>query len=121
MVDIAFSVRAAKILLQTILENHSLVGIHLLAIVASTIGLCGLTKVWQEKPDLLMPLHKDRIKLTDKRLIACSNCSAVANVSIESENVKLICPNCHMTLGSWETTPAASADITAFLGKRDEN
>lgn len=68
-----------------------------------------------------MPLHQDRIKLTDKRLIACRDCGAVADVSIMGSNVTLICPNCHATLGAWETTPAASADLTAFIGKRPAN
>ena len=31
----------------------------------------------------LMPLHEDRIKLTDKRLTACRDCSSVADVSIQ--------------------------------------
>ena len=65
-----------------------------------------------------MGLHEDRIKLTDKGLIGCRDCSAVADVSIRGSNVKLICPNCHGTLGTWETTAAASADLTAFIGKR---
>ena len=64
-----------------------------------------------------MPLLEERVKLNDKRLIACRDCSSVAHVSIEGSKVTMMCPKCHTQLGTWETTEAASIDIKAFLGK----
>ena len=72
-------------------------------------------EVWQDGPDLSMPLYEHLIELSNKNLIACRECSAIADISINGSNVNLVCPNCHKSLGRWETTPAASADLTAFI------
>lgn len=65
-----------------------------------------------------MLLKEDLIELTAKHLIACRECHAIADVSINGSYVKLICPNCHGMLGSWATTSEAAADITIFLAGR---
>ena len=62
-----------------------------------------------------MPLNEHLVELTAKSLIACRECRAIADVSMSNSHVKLICPNCHGTLGSWATTSEAAADITAFV------
>jgi uncharacterized paraquat-inducible protein A len=62
-----------------------------------------------------MPLNEHLIELTAKSLIACRECRALADVSISDSHVKLICPNCYQTLGSWATKSEAAADITAFV------
>jgi uncharacterized paraquat-inducible protein A len=62
-----------------------------------------------------MPLKKHLIELTAKSLIACRECRAIADVSMIDSHVKLICPSCYETLGSWATTSEAVADITAFV------
>ena len=64
---------------------------------------------------LLMPLQKQLIALTPKKLIACRECQVNADVSMNGSNVKLICPSCYHTLGSWATKTEALADITAFV------
>jgi uncharacterized paraquat-inducible protein A len=62
-----------------------------------------------------MPLKENLIDVTRKTLIACRECSAVADVAINNSHVKLICPRCHRTLGSWVTTEEAVADLAAFV------
>jgi hypothetical protein len=66
------------------------------------------------KAGLFMPLQKQLIALTPKKLISCRECQAIADVSMNGSNVKLMCPSCYHTLGSWETKAEALADITAF-------
>jgi uncharacterized paraquat-inducible protein A len=65
-----------------------------------------------------MPLQEHLVELTTKRLIGCRECHATADVSINGSSVKLICPNCHASLGTWATTAEAAAGITAFLTNR---
>jgi uncharacterized paraquat-inducible protein A len=67
------------------------------------------------RADLLMPVNEHLVELTAKSLIACRDCRAIADVSMNNSHVKLICPNCHGTLGSWATTSEVAADITAFV------
>jgi len=62
-----------------------------------------------------MPLKKDLIAVTPKSLIACRECHTVADVSVNELYVKLICPSCYQTLGSWLTESEAVADLTAFF------
>jgi len=64
-----------------------------------------------------MGLQKQLIELTDKHLIACRECHANADLTLSDSQVTMICPGCRKTLGNWETTPAALADITAFVAK----
>jgi len=59
-----------------------------------------------------MPLNEHLVDLTAKGLIECR---AIADVSIIDSHVKLICPSCYKTLGSWVTKSEAVADITAFV------
>jgi len=65
-----------------------------------------------------MPLHEHLVELTAKRLIACRQCRTPADMSLGTSPVRLICPGCHQTLGSWETTTMAIADITAFVSAK---
>jgi len=67
-----------------------------------------------------MPLNERLIELTAKTLIGCRVCHAVGDVSISGSNVKLVCPRCHESLGSWQTTSAASADLTGFIAKASQ-
>lgn len=62
-----------------------------------------------------MPLQKHLVELTAKRLIACRKCRVIADVSMDNSQLKLLCPSCHKTLGSWATASEAAADITAFI------
>jgi uncharacterized paraquat-inducible protein A len=62
-----------------------------------------------------MPLNEQLVELMAKTLIACRECRVIADISMNNSHVKLICPNCHRTLGSWATTSEAAADITAFV------
>jgi len=62
-----------------------------------------------------MPLKEHLIELTEKSLVACRECHVIADVSMTGSNVKMICPNCHETLGIWETSAEASADLTAYI------
>jgi len=62
-----------------------------------------------------MPLNERLIEVTAQTLIACRECHAVGDVSISGSSVNLVCPSCHESLGSWQTTAAASADLTAFI------
>lgn len=62
-----------------------------------------------------MPLNENLVELTSKRLIACRDCGTTADVSVNNSHVKLICPHCHNTLGSWATTSEAVADLAAFV------
>ena len=62
-----------------------------------------------------MPLQKKLIALTPKKLIVCRECQTIADVSLNGSNVKLVCPRCYCTLGSWTTKTEALADITAFV------
>ena len=64
-----------------------------------------------------MPLHEQLIELSAKRLIACRECHTDANVRVIDSLVKMTCLGCHTTLGNWETTAAALADITAYKAK----
>ena len=72
-------------------------------------------EVWRDGPDLLMPLNENRVELTAKRLIACRDCHAIANVSMNNSNINLICPGCYKLLGGWATSSEAVADIDAFV------
>jgi hypothetical protein len=67
-----------------------------------------------------MPLYERLIEVTAKTLIACRVCHAVGDVSISGSTVKLVCPRCHECLGNWETTAAASTDLTAFIAKESK-
>ena len=67
-----------------------------------------------------MPLNEHLVDLTAQGLIACRKCHAIADVSINGSHVKLICPNCHETLGIWQTTAAARADLTAFIANSSQ-
>ena len=69
---------------------------------------------------VFMPLHERLIEVTAKTLIACRGCHALGDVSISGSAVKLVCPRCHECLGNWETTAAASADLTAFIDKESK-
>jgi uncharacterized paraquat-inducible protein A len=64
-----------------------------------------------------MPLHEQLIELTAKNLIACRECHTIVDVSMAGSLVKLICPNCRVTLGDWSSPSAAGADITAFVAQ----
>jgi hypothetical protein len=64
-----------------------------------------------------MALQEQLIELTTKHIIACRECHANADLALSNSLVTMICPGCHATLGSWETTPAALADITAFVAQ----
>ena len=62
-----------------------------------------------------MPLKENLLELTAKRLIACRECHAIADVSMNNSHIKLIRPRCFKSLGGWATTPEAVADIAAFV------
>lgn len=62
-----------------------------------------------------MPLNKHLIEVNPKGLIACRECRASADVSMNESLVELICPSCYRTLGSWVTTSEAAVDLTAFV------
>ena len=64
---------------------------------------------------LFMPLIENRVELTPKKLIACRECHAIANVSINNSHINLICLRCYKSLGDWATTSEAVADIDAFV------
>ena len=85
---------------------------------ASIAGLHGLKRSGAMGGPSLMPLNKNLVVLTSNRLIACRECGATADVSINNAQVKLICPGCHKTLGTWPTTSEAVADMEAFVAKR---
>lgn len=72
-------------------------------------------EVLDDRSVLIMSLKKRLIELTAESLIACRECRAIADVSVNGSLVKLICPRCYETLGSWATTSEAAADITAFV------
>jgi hypothetical protein len=55
------------------------------------------------------------VELTPENLIACCKCRTVADVSVIGLRMKLICPRCYETLGSWATTSEAMDEITAFV------
>ena len=62
-----------------------------------------------------MSLKEHVVELTAKSLIACRECRVIADISMLDSKVKLICPSCYRTLGSWATTSEAVADITTFV------
>jgi hypothetical protein len=62
-----------------------------------------------------MPLKENLLELTAKRLIACRECHAIADVSMNNSRIELICPHCYKSLGGWATTSEAVADIDAFF------
>lgn len=70
---------------------------------------------------LSMPLNENLVVLTSKRLIACRQCGATADVSINNSHVKLMCPRCYKSLGSWTTTPEAVADMEAFVASKRQS
>ena len=72
-------------------------------------------EVLEDQSVLLMSFKKRLIELTAESLIACRECRAIADVSMNGSLVKLICPRCYETLGSWATTSEAAADMTAFV------
>ena len=65
-----------------------------------------------------MPLNQHWIELNPKKLIACRECRAAANISMDNSHVELICPSCYRTLGSWVTTSEAAAELAVFVRKR---
>ena len=72
----------------------------------------------QSKPSFLaIPLQEQLIELTAEHLIACRECHTKADVRLIDSLVKMTCLACHTTLGNWETTAAALADITAYKAK----
>lgn len=68
-------------------------------------------------PAQLIRLKEYLIELTPGNLIACCNCRTIADVSVNGSRMKLICPRCYETLGSWATTSEAVADMTAFVAR----
>jgi hypothetical protein len=60
-------------------------------------------------------LRKCLVEVTPGNLIACCKCRTIADVSVTGTRMKLICPRCYETLGSWATTSEAIADMTAFV------
>lgn len=72
-------------------------------------------EVLGDRSVLHMSLKKHLIELTTESLIACRECRAIADVSMNGSLVKLICPRCYQTLGIWATTSEAVADMTAFV------
>jgi hypothetical protein len=60
-------------------------------------------------PDRLIPLQEHLVELTDKSLIACRECHAIGDVSMNNSQVKLLCPSCHKTLGSWARASEAAS------------
>jgi uncharacterized paraquat-inducible protein A len=67
----------------------------------------------------MMSLDQRRVELSAKGLIACRHCHAPADISIfNSSPIKLICPRCHVTLGSWTTAELAVAEIAAFVSAK---
>jgi hypothetical protein len=63
-----------------------------------------------------MPIKEHLIELTDECLIACKQCHSIADITVVDHSpVRLICPYCHETLGSWATTTMAIADLTALV------
>ena len=57
---------------------------------------------------LLMPLQKQLIALTPKKLIACRECQVNADVSMNGSNVKLICPSSTTRWGVGRQRPRLS-------------
>jgi hypothetical protein len=72
-------------------------------------------------PANLIRLKEYLIELTPGNLIACRNCCTIADVSVNGSRMKLICPRCYETLGSWATTSEAVADMRAFVARCRED
>jgi len=67
-----------------------------------------------------MALNEKLIELTDTHLIACRQCHTLADISVIGGSlVKLVCPSCREWLGSWDSTTAAIADLTAFVAREN--
>jgi hypothetical protein len=66
-------------------------------------------------PNQIIGLKAYLIELTPENLIACCRCRTIADVSVNGSRMKLICPRCYETLGSWATTSEAVADMAAFV------
>ena len=62
-----------------------------------------------------MGLKKHFVELTARHLISCKKCHVTADITVGGSPMKLTCPCCHQTLGSWETIPEIVADLTAFV------
>jgi hypothetical protein len=72
-------------------------------------------EVGQDRTNQLLRLRKCLVEVTPDNLIACCKCRTVADVSVTGSHLKLICPRCYQTLGTWATTSEAVADMTAFV------
>jgi len=75
----------------------------------------GGREVCEDVPNQNTRLKEYLIELTPENLIACCKCRTIADVSVIGSHMKLICPGCYETLGSWPTTSEAVADMTAFV------
>ena len=62
-----------------------------------------------------MALNAQLIELTSSSLIACKECHAVADITVQGSPFRLVCSGCGKTLGEWETISGSIADITAFI------
>jgi hypothetical protein len=85
---------------------------------ANTFCKCHLVnnqEVGQDGTNQLIRLRKSLVEVTPENLIACCKCRTVVDVSVTGSRMKLICPRCYETLGSWATTSEAIADMTAFV------
>jgi hypothetical protein len=83
-----------------------------------TFGKChhiGSQDVSLHLPNQTLGLKEYLIELTPENLIACCKCRTIADVSVIGSRLKLICPRCYETLGSWATTSEAVADMAAFV------
>ena len=70
-----------------------------------------------------MPLEKHLIEVRAQTLVACRECHGIADVSMTDSPVKLICPNCYGTLGSWRQhrtrlLTSLHSSLTALLANK---
>ena len=69
-----------------------------------------------------MLLKDHLIEVNAKGLIACCECHAIADISMNASHLDLLCPSCYRKFGRWKSKSEALVELTLFIanGKRSD-